>query len=375
MPTPVLIPLLNPNEPEALLAKLSVVEGQQVEIGDILCTLETTKTTADMQAEVGGFVAGLRLHQGQTVRAGDVLCFLAETPEWRPPPLETPSQGSDVSEAIPPGMRITKPALEKARRLGIRLDEFPVGRLITESDVQAIADKNTRSPRYDQDIPLVSTFDPTAIVVYGGGGHGKSLIELIRALGSYRIVGVVDDNLPKGLSLLGVPVLGGAQALPDLHRDGVRLAANAVGGIGNLSVRVEIFRRLAEAGFGCPALVHPRAFVEASAALAPGTQVFPQAYIGSEVEVGFGTIINTGAIVSHDCKLGSYVNLSPGAILAGGVQVGEGVLIGMGVTVNLLVRIGRGARIGNGATVKNDVPDGGLVRAGATWLDQEKREP
>ncbi len=253
--------------------------------------------------------------------------------------------------------------------MGIKLDQLPLGPLITEGEIQALADKTLRPPGLDQFTPPVSAFDATAIIVYGGGGHGKSLIELIRALGSYHILGVVDDNLPKGTSLLGAPVLGGAQVLPDLHRDGVRLAANAVGGIGNLSVRVEIFRRLAAAGFTCPALVHPKAFIEASASLAPGTQVFPQAYVGSEVEVGFGTIINTGAIVSHDCKLGNYVNISPGAILAGGVQVGDGVLIGMGVTINLLVRIGQGARIGNGATIKNDVPDGGLVRAGATWLD------
>jgi acetyltransferase EpsM len=39
----------------------------------------------------------------------------------------------------------------------------------------------------------------------------------------------------------------------------------------------------------------------------------------------------------------------------------------MGVTVNLNVRIGAGARVGNSATVKADVPDGGIVRAGAVW--------
>jgi acetyltransferase-like isoleucine patch superfamily enzyme len=35
--------------------------------------------------------------------------------------------------------------------------------------------------------------------------------------------------------------------------------------------------------------------------------------------------------------------------------------------VNLNVKIGAGVRIGNGATIKDDVPDGGIVRAGAIW--------
>jgi acetyltransferase-like isoleucine patch superfamily enzyme len=65
--------------------------------------------------------------------------------------------------------------------------------------------------------------------------------------------------------------------------------------------------------------------------------------------------------------LGDYVNISPGAILAGEVHVENGALVGMGVTVNLRAVIGAGARVGNGSTVKNDVPPGGVVRAGTVW--------
>ena len=211
-----------------------------------------------------------------------------------------------------------------------------------------------------------SQFDPTSILVYGGGGHGKALIDLLRSLGNYRIVGILDDGLPPG-SIMDVPVLGGGEMLPELYAQGIHLAINAVGGIGNAAVRVKVFHRLADAGFACPAVVHPSAVVEPSASLSPGVQVFAHAYIGSQARIGFGGIVNTGAIVSHDCQIGSYANLSPGAILAGEVQVGEGVLIGMGATVNLQVRIGERARIGNGATVKSDVPAGGVVRAGSVW--------
>ena len=73
--TPVILPLLNPNEPEALLAALHVQEGQSVHIGDPLCTLETTKSTADVSAEANGYVAGLRFQAGQTVQAGCEAVF------------------------------------------------------------------------------------------------------------------------------------------------------------------------------------------------------------------------------------------------------------------------------------------------------------
>jgi sugar O-acyltransferase (sialic acid O-acetyltransferase NeuD family) len=234
---------------------------------------------------------------------------------------------------------------------------------VTESDVRELLAKET-GPDF---IPSKTEFDPTAILIYGGGGHGKSLIDLLRALGVYRIAGLVDDGLEPGEIILGVPVLGGADILPELRSRGVRMAVNAVGGIGDVAVRVKVFQRLAEAGYTCPAVAHPSALIEPSAALSAGVQVFPLAYVGSDARIGFGTIVNTGSILSHDCILGDYVNISPGAILAGAVQVGSGALIGMGVTINLEVRIGGGARIGNGATVKADVPEKGIVRAGAIW--------
>ncbi|MCX8024552.1 MAG: hypothetical protein N3A60_05075, partial [Thermanaerothrix sp.] len=106
---------------------------------------------------------------------------------------------------------------------------------------------------------LKPDFDPTALVLYGGGGHGKVLIELIQALGMYRLVGIIDDGLSVGEQVLGVPVLGGAEVLPQLYQQGVRLAVNGVGGIGRPEVRWRVFETLLQAGLNCPALVHPAA--------------------------------------------------------------------------------------------------------------------
>lgn len=209
--------------------------------------------------------------------------------------------------------------------------------------------------------------DAGALIIFGGGGQGKCLIDLVQLLGVYRIAGIVDDGLPIGTSVLGVPVLGGASCLPALYKRGLRLAANAVGGIGNVAARVKIFHLLAEASFTCPSLVHPTAWVEPSAELAGGVQILAKSYVSSAARVGFGTLINAGVIVSHDCQVGQCVNLSPGVALAGEVCVQDYAQIGMNATVNIGVTVGAGARIGNGATVKADVPPGGRVYAGAIW--------
>ena len=360
MVKPVIVPLLNANELEAVVVHLDVVEGQAVQAGTPLATLETTKSTSELAAEADGFVLGLRFQQGQSARAGEIFCYLADEAGEPLPAAAQPAASPTQTQAdLPTGLRITQPALALARQQGLDLASLPLGVLVTEAVLRPLIEPVEL--REGQEL------DPAALIIYGAGGHGKTLLELVRALGIYHVSGFVDDGMAAGTSLLGTPVLGGGTALGRIYKSGVRQAINAVGGIGSLEPRLRVFERLAEAGFTCPAVVHPRAFLEPSATLAAGVQVFAQAYIGSEAHVGFGSIVNTGTVVSHDCRLGEYVNLSPGAILAGAVQVGERSLIGMGATINLEVKVGPGARIGNGATVKSDVPAGAIVRAGSIW--------
>jgi sugar O-acyltransferase (sialic acid O-acetyltransferase NeuD family) len=205
------------------------------------------------------------------------------------------------------------------------------------------------------------------LVIYGGGGHGRSIIDIVRLLGKYEIVGIIDDELPPESEVMGVPVLGNADVLSSLRSKGVRAAINAVGGVGDVDTRIKIFDRLQEEGFECPAIIHPTATVETSARLSFGTQILPHAYVGTLAQTGFGVIINNGAIVSHDCQLGDYASLAPGAILAGEVRIGEAVQVGMGVTINLGLSLGERARVGNGAVVKADVPAETVIPAGTIW--------
>lgn len=350
----VLVPLVNPNENESMLAALTVKEGQQIKKGDLLAVFETTKSTFELLSEANGFVLGIRAGEGDLLKTGDLLCYLAERADQALPKFAEPEKPKEAAKTAG-DLRITQPALAYAQASGIDLRVFPVGQLITEKMVKELTTS------------ALPEIDPSVLIIYGGGGHAKSLIDLIRAEGKYRIHGILDDGLPAGGMIMGVPVLGDGSKLAELRRQGIGLAVNAVGGIGSITPRLKVYERLRHAGFTVPTVIHPRAYVEPTATLGEGGQLFFNAYIGSEVTIGFGCIINTGAIISHDCALGDFVNISPGAILAGAVIVNERSLVGMGVTVNLNVTIGAGARVGNSATIKADVPENGVVRAGTIW--------
>ncbi len=210
-------------------------------------------------------------------------------------------------------------------------------------------------------------FDATKVIVYGGGGLSKMIIETIRVLGAYQIEGIIDDNIKPGEMVIGSPVLGSSEILPDLYKKGIRMAVNSVGGIGNYKVRLNIFQQLAEAGFICPVVIHPTAHVDPSAKLEAGVLVLAQSYVSGSAVVGLGSLINNSVVVSHDCVLGVCTNLSPGAMIAGDAVIGDFTQIGMNATVNIGVKVGHECLIGNGATVKDDVPDRTRIFAGSIW--------
>lgn len=217
-------------------------------------------------------------------------------------------------------------------------------------------------------------FDPTRVIIYGGGGLSKMIIEHVRAIGAFQIEGIIDDQLAPGTDIIGSKVLGGSEKLAELHKQGIRTAFNSVGGIGNYSVRLKVFQTLARAGFICPVLIHPTAHIDPSAVLEQGVLVLAQSYVSGYARVGMGSLINNSVVVSHDNVLGVCTNLSPGVMLAGDVILEDFVQIGMNATVNIGVRIGTRSMIGNGATIKADMPADTRIHAGTIWPLYDKEE-
>jgi UDP-perosamine 4-acetyltransferase len=345
----VVAPLVNPNEPEAQVVELHVVSFAPVSRGQHLCTLETSKATAEVDCEFDGYAGHVAIAVGSRITAGEVICeVFAERPDPSAAPVAEPAGGR----------RATRKAEELAARLGVDLATLPGTGFVTEAEVRAAA------PAAPIEVPPLHE---TSVVLFGGGGLARTIIDLVAASGDFEIAGIVDDALEPGTLVGGVPVLGPGGALPQLAEAGLTYAANAVGAIGRMATRRDVSARIGDAGLRGPVLVEPTASVAASATLADGALVFAQAVVSAAASVGPHAIINSAAIVSHDCVVGADAHIAPGAILAGEVVVGDGALVGMAVTAPVGVSIGAGAVVGNGATLLADVPAGAVVSAGSVW--------
>jgi len=360
------IPMLNANEDEVEVIEVQVEEGQEVEAGDVLCTLESTKATADVEAPSAGFVRALGVRQGQRARVGQPLCALTETADE---PVHLSSTQTGAAQADPDLPRATRRAAALASEYEVDLRAIPHEGILTERDILAHLGQGQGALRAPGDQAAEARTEievntgGDAIVIYGAGGHARVVIDMVReGRRDLRIIGIIDDAPDRPSELLGVPVLGDASMFAGLRERGVRLAALGVGAVTHNALRAELFSRLRREGFLMPNLIHPRAAVEPSVLMGQGNQIFAGAVVSSCVRLGDNTIINSNVVVSHDCAIDDHAHLTPGALLAGGVQVGARSVVGMGATIFLGVRVGADVVIGNGSHILQDVADQEVVR-------------
>ncbi len=191
------------------------------------------------------------------------------------------------------------------------------------------------------------------VLIIGAGGHGKVVLDILRAAGIHEPAGFIDaDPVLAGTVTGGVKILGAMNLLPKLRRQGIQ---GAVVAIGDSRTRRHCAALLREHGIELVNAIHPTAFVSNTAILGQGIVIAAQAAISTDSRVDDLAIINTSAVVDHECRVGHAAHICPGAHLAGRVSVSPGAFIGLGANVIQCLRIGEEATVGAGAVVLEDV--------------------
>lgn len=193
------------------------------------------------------------------------------------------------------------------------------------------------------------------VIVYGAGGHGKVVADILLARKNPNFAGFVDDRAElQGSMVLGLPVLGDGRWLQQEAR---KMKVAVVPGVGDNFARQRLIQKCRAWGTELVTLVHPAASVSDSARLGPGTVVMAQAAINPDARIGSGVIVNTGAIVEHDVVIGDYAHIAPNAAMGGASGLGDYSFLGLSAAVRHCVTIGSQSIIGAGAVVVHDIPD------------------
>lgn len=176
------------------------------------------------------------------------------------------------------------------------------------------------------------------IILLGGGGHCKSLIDVIESENRFKIAGIIDKKELIGSEVLGYKIIGSDNDLEKL-REKFEFAFIAIGFIKSNKRRVELFELLKKFGFKLPTIISPFAYVSKYSIIEEGSVIHHGAIVNGGVKIGRNCIINSKALIEHDAIIEDNCHISTGAIINGGVKVGCNSFIGSGAITKEYITI------------------------------------
>lgn len=195
------------------------------------------------------------------------------------------------------------------------------------------------------------------LILIGGGGHCKSVIEVAESAG-YTIVGILDRPEEVGKKVLAYEVIGVDDDITQ-YVDKAEFVIT-VGFIKNPTLRIKLYNKVLQAGGKLATLIASTAHVSKYAVLGAGTVVMHQAIVNAGAVIGDNTIINTFANIEHDAHIGNQCHISTGAMVNGDCVVGENCFIGSQSVLANAISICPDVVIGAGSLVRKSIDKEGI---------------
>ena len=195
------------------------------------------------------------------------------------------------------------------------------------------------------------------LILIGGGGHCKSVIEAAESAG-YSILGVLDMPEDVGKEILSTKVIGTDDDIPQ-YVDKAEFVIT-VGFIKNPAIRIKLYNKVEEAGGKLATIVASTAHVSKYATIGEGTVVMHHAFVNAGAKVGNNVILNTFTNIEHDAVIGDQCHISTGTMVNGDCEVGANCFIGSQSVLANGITIGDDIIVGAGSLVRKSISVKGI---------------
>jgi acetyltransferase EpsM len=175
------------------------------------------------------------------------------------------------------------------------------------------------------------------LIIMGGEGGGtivaSAAIEAAAAGAGHAVLGFLNDKVPRGQSIYGLPVLG---RLEDWRLQPDDTAFNPA--LHNFAGMQARFERILSLG------VPPERWA---------TVRHPLAVVARDVQLGYGSYVGPFAVIEPGAKIGNFVCVRPGAYVSHETSIGDFVFVGANSTIAGRTRVGRGTHVGPNAAIRD----------------------
>ena len=201
---------------------------------------------------------------------------------------------------------------------------------------------------------------PRKIVIYGAGGLGREVLQLVRdtdADGTREILGFIDDGVEAGVMRNDAVVLGDMEYLDTLSEP-----IGVVFGVADPRSKEKRYHALrANPLVSFPSVIHPRALIRAYVSIEEGVVIVADCHVSVNVRIGRCVLLDDSATIGHDVEIGDFSSILPQAAVSGNIDIGVRCLLGVGCMLRQGISVGADSVVGMGSVVLQDIPAGTTV--------------
>jgi|UPI00036F33FE sugar O-acyltransferase (sialic acid O-acetyltransferase NeuD family) len=197
------------------------------------------------------------------------------------------------------------------------------------------------------------------IIILGASGGCLDLIDLIEEINkkkkTFKILGLLDDNIKKIRSNLSYKILGKFKKVKFLKNKKKIFFATAIGNEKNFFYKKKIIEDLKINKKKFPNLIHPRAIIRTSYPIGYGNIFHADVKISRNVKIKNMNLFLQNTIINHDTKIGSYNIFNTNTIVAGNVTINNSNYFGQRSNIKDKITINSLNLIGMGSIVLNNI--------------------
>lgn len=379
---PVKMPKVSPNDDNGTIVEWLRATSEEVNKGEILCIVETTKSIFEIESPSGGYFFPLS-SVGEAVDVGVTIGAITDTQVTQEEVihlLEQEEQPQEIAAPVPVTNEstLTIKAQLLAKRLGIDPAELPQnGQRITEEDVKKYAESRNTSLHSDRlEMDTVRDRYPEGkiqrILIIGGGDGAVQLLDVLAKTPEQQAVAILDDNPElRGKKVNGVPVTGGIdveQIVALYEQDEFEAAIISISTI--IKLRAEIFEKLKGRGIPFANIIHPSVVKGFNVKMGEGNVIMAFTHLGACASLGDNNFISAYCSIEHHNEMGNHCSFGPGVVTSSRVIFGDQVRCGTGIFIEPKIHIGAKAVIGSGCIIWQNVPDGAILKSKLNYVER-----
>ena len=191
------------------------------------------------------------------------------------------------------------------------------------------------------------------IVIFGSGGHARSVFQEILKNKNYNFLGFVDEK--KAIGKVIVKYKSKKYSIIGSIKEVVKKKINFCGiiAIGLNNIRQKVFKDIININknFIFEKIISQDAIINENVSIGEGSVIMSGVVINIGSNIGKQCIINTSCAIDHDNIIENFSSLGPGVITGGAVKIKTGAHIGIGSVIQQNITIGESAIIGSNSLV------------------------